>query len=245
MAILSLCMMIKVESPHLRTNAFDYEDGTPWEKRTVNLTYHVDLDEVTNYGRFGTEVFTIYNIDTDEVIQPVNIRVSASATPRSTSRGNYECTIKQTGTYYTYWDSGILSEPCVNFPVELGNGSNYNYYITCYGYSSEVIGVTVTISYDVYYKYESGGGETFTLPANWVQSTTGDSMEQPSLPTVTTAVSPEDASHALSDWAVIPQKIKDAALALRPTIVYFFEQKYVTFLVLFLIMASLLAWFLH
>ena len=246
MVTLSLCMTIKVVSPRLRTNAFDYEDGTPWEKRTVNLTQTVNLNGSTNDGRpMGTATFTIYNINTDDVIQPLNVRVSVSGSQTGSNSGGYRCIITEPGTYSVFWDSGRLTEPCVNYPVQLGGLSSQTYYAQCYGYSSAVYAVTVTITYDVYYKYESGGGETFTLPADWVQNTTGDSMEQPSLPTVTTAVSPEDAARSLSDWAEIPQKIKDAALALRPSIVYFFEQKYVTFTVLFLIMASLLAWFLH
>lgn len=239
-------MTIKVVSPHLKTNAFDYEDGSPWVKRTVNLTQTVTLDSTTNDGTdTGTAVFTVYNISTDDVIQPLNVRVSVSGSQYNTKSGQFRCVISEPGTYHTWWDSGKLSSPCVNCPVQIGGLASEQYYAQCYGYSGAVYAVNVTISYDVYYKYESGGGETFTLPADWVQSTTGNSMEQPTLPTVTTAVSPENASQTLSDWAEIPQKIKDAALALRPAIVYFFEQKYVTFAVLFLIMASLLSWFLH
>lgn len=246
MVTLSLCMTIKVVSPRLKTNAFDYEDGSPWVKRTVNLTQDISLNSETSYGaKMGQGVFTIYNINSDEVIQPMNVRVSVSGRQSSNYTGDFRCIISQPGTYAVFWDSGRLSAPCVNYPVQIGGLSNESYNLQCYGYTANVYAVTVTITYDVYYKYESGGGETFTLPADWVQNTTGGSLEQPSLPTVTTAVSPADASHTLEDWAEVPQKIKDAAFALRPAIVYFFEQKYVTFVVLFLIMASLLAWFLH
>lgn len=246
MVTLSLCMTIKVVSPRLRTKAFDYEDGSPWEKRTVNLTQTVDLNGSTSDGRpRGQASFTIYNINADDVIQPVNVRVSVSGSQTGSNSGDYRCMITEPGTYSVFWDSGRLSEPCLNCPVQLGGLSSQTYYAQCYGYNSNVYAVTVTITYDVYYKYESGGGETFTLPADWVQNTTGNSMEQPSLPTVTTVATPSDASENIDQWLTIPTKINDCANFFGAIIINIFELKYVTFIVLFGIICSLLIWLLH
>lgn len=239
-------MTIKVASPRLRTNAFDYEDGTPWEKRTVNLTQTVDLNGSTSDGRpRGQASFTIYNINTDDVIQPVNVRVSVSGSQTGSNSGDYRCMITEPGTYSVFWDSGRLSEPCLNCPIQLGGLSSQTYYAQCYGYNSNVYAVTVTITYDVYYKYESGGGETFTLPADWVQNTTAEPSSQVELPTVTTVATPSDASENMDNWLTIPAKITDCANFFGVLVSNIFELKYVTFLVLFGIFCSLLIWFLH
>lgn len=230
--------------PTLKSNAFDYEDGTPWEKRTVNLSYYVELDQQTSYGHTGSATVTIYNINTDDVIQPLNARVSVSPSLRGTSAGDFSCVIKDPANYI-YWDSGILSSPCVNFPIQLGRQNYNNYFLYCDGYSPNVVGVMVTITYDVYYKYDSGGGETFTLPADWTQNTTADIKTQPSLPTVTTAATPSDASENMDEWLTIPTKITDCANFFGSIIVNIFEMKYVTFLVLFGIFCAVLIWFLH
>ena len=246
MAILSLCMMIKAELLPLRANAFDYEDGSPWVKRTVNLTQTINLNGSTNDGRpYGQSSFTIYNINTDEMIQPLNVRVSVAGSQIGSNSGAYRCTITEPGTYSVFWDSGRLSEPCINCPVQLGGLSSQTYYAQCYGYSSAVYAVTVTITYDVYYKYETGGGETFTLPADWVQSTTGSALEQPTMPTITTAVTPSDASENFDNWITIPTKITDCANFFGAVIINIFEMKYVTFIVLYGILCALLVWFLH
>lgn len=237
--ILSLSLIVLGVSPTLKSNAFDYEDGTPWEKRTVNLTYNVSLN-----NEYGESSFIIYNLNTDNVIQPINARVSVSASLRGSSVVNFACVIK-TPDNYIVWDSGILSAPCVNFPIQLSRAGYQNYNIYCYGYSPNVDSVTVTISYDVYYKYESGGGETFTLPADWTQNTTADIKTQPSLPTVTTVASPSDASENMDEWLTIPTKLTDCANFFGAVIVNIFEMKYVTFLVLFGIFCAVLIWFLH
>ncbi len=234
-----LSLIALAVSPTLKSNAFDYEDGTPWVKRTVNLTYNVSLE-----NEYGEGSFTIYNLNTDDIIQPINARVSVSASLRGSSVANFACVIK-TPDSVIVWDSGILSAPCANFPIQLSRAGYQNYYLYCYGYSPNVDSVTVTISYDVYYKYESGGGETFTLPADWTQNTTADIKTQPSLPTVTTAATPSDASENIDQWLTIPAKITDCANFFGAIIINIFELKYVTFLVLFGIICALLVWFLH
>ena len=243
--ILFLSLTLTGAFQPLKTKAFDYEDGTPWEKRTVNLTYYVSLNYSSGNGYgSGDGSFTIYNINTDEVIQPLNVRVSVSASKRGSSVANFRCSIKDPSNYLCF-DSGVLSSPCVNYPIQLSRAGYQNYNIYCYGFSPDIDAVNVTITYDVYYKYESGGGETFTLPADWTQNTTAPPSSQVELPTVTTVATPSDASENMDNWLTIPTKITDCANFFGAVIINIFEMKYVTFLVLFGIFCAVLIWFLH
>lgn len=243
-------MITAVASPTLQSDsAWDWDSSAPWSKQTVTQRYRLSYNYTSSSGAlvYG-ETFSLYTLDDDTVVQPVNVRISASCAPYDNQSYRARVSIAQSGYYYNnVYDSGSFTSPIINYPVQWDTDVD-RFDIEMYIFSSESIrSCEVSITYDVYYRdpSEEATQESFTLPPDWTQNTTAATSPQVELPTVTTVASPSDASENMDNWLTIPTKITDCANFFGAVIVNIFEMKYVTFLVLFGIFCAVLIWFLH
>lgn len=245
-------MITAVESPTLQSNsAWDWDSSAPWSKQTVTQRYRLSYDYTSSSGALVyNEIFNLYGIDEDTVIQPVNVRISASCAPYDNVSYRARVNIHPAGIYNNVFDSGTFTSPLINYPIEWDNDAD-RWQVDMYIFSSESISsCEVSITYDIYYRdpaidVEVPTEEPFTLPPDWTQNTTAATTPQVELPTVTTVATPSDASEHIDQWLTIPTKITDCANFFGAIIINIFELKYVTFLVLFGIICALLVWFLH
>lgn len=245
-----LCLTPSVVSPTSQSDsAWDWDSSAPWSKQTVTQRYRLSYHYTSSSGAlvYG-ETFSLYTLDDDTVVQPVNVRISASCSPYDNQSYRARVSIAQSGYYYNnVYDSGSFTSPIVNYPVQWDTDVD-RFDIEMYIFSSESISsCEVSITYDIYYRDPSEGAtqEPFTLPPDWTQNTTAATSPQVELPTVTTVATPSDASENMYNWLTIPTKITDCANFFGAVIVNIFEMKYVTFLVLFGIFCAVLIWFLH
>lgn len=230
-------------------SAWEWNSSAPWSKQTVTQRYRLSYQYKSDSGAlvYG-ETFNLYTLDDDTVVQPVNVRISASCAPYDNKSYRARVTIAQSGYYYNnVYDSGSFTSPIINYPVQWDTDVD-RFDVEMYIFSTEDISsCEVSITYDIYYRDSSEGAtqEPFTLPPDWTQNTTAVTSPQVELPTVTTVATPSDASENIDKWLTIPTKIADCASFFGTIIGNIFELKYVTFLVLFGIICALLVWFLH
>lgn len=246
-------MIISGALPISQSNAaWDWDTSAPWSKQTVTQRYRLSYRSTSSSGAlvYG-ETFSLYTLDDDTVIQPVNVRVSASCAPYDNQSYRARVSITQSGYYYNnVYDSGSFTSPIVNYPVQWDTDVD-RFDVEMYIFSSESIAsCEVSITYDIYYRdpeinVEVPTEEPFTLPPDWTQNTTAATSPQVELPTVTTVATPSDASENIDKWLTIPTKIADCANFFGVVVTNVFELKYVTFIVLFGIICALLVWFLH
>jgi hypothetical protein len=233
-------------------SAWDWDSSAPWSKQTVTQRYRLSYNYTSSSGALVySETFSLYTLDDDTVIQPVNVRISASCAPYDNAPYKARVSIAQSGYYYNnVYDSGSFTSPIINYPVQWDTDVD-RFDVDMYIFSSESISsCEVSITYDIYYRDPAIGvgvptEEPFTLPPDWTQNTTAATSPQIELPTVTTVATPSDASEHIDQWLTIPTKITDCANFFGAIIINIFELKYVTFIVLFGIICALLIWFLH
>lgn len=245
-------MILTGVSQPLRSEAsWDWESSAPWSVQTVTQRSRLSYNYTSSSGaEVYSETITLYALDDDTVIQPVNVRVSASCAPYDNQSYRARVNIHPAGYYTNIYDSGTFSSPIMNYPIDWDSSTN-RWTIDMYIFSSKSISsCEVSITYDIYYRdpaidVEVPTEEPFTLPPDWTQNTTAATSSQVELPTVTTAVTPSTASENIDSWLTIPTKITDCANFFGAVIINIFEMKYVTFIVLYGILCALLIWFLH
>lgn len=246
-------MITTVASPTLQSDsAWDWDSSAPWSKQTVTQRYRLSYHYTSSSGAlvYG-ETFSLYTLNDDTVVQPVNVRISASCAPYDNATYKARVSIAQSGYYYNnVYDSGSFTSPIVNYPVQWDTNVE-RFDIEMYIFSSESISsCEVSITYDIYYRdpaidVEVPTEEPFTLPPDWTQNTTAATSPQVELPTVTTVATPSDTSENIDQWLTIPTKLTDCAAFFGVLIGNIFELKYVTFIILYGIICALLIWFLH
>lgn len=244
--------------------AWQWTDTAPWSKRTVSTHFSYTglgngyFDEYQNMYIIDGDWVRLTlpeSYDTDTYIAPVNVRISASCgTLHNRDESDYY--IQPSFTFdltsgkndnWLVWGS-LTQSPIINYPVP---NPDTNYYwirfrvsvpsdVPSYKFYSDTIQYTVT--YDIYYRDSSGGA----LPDGWSENTTAPSATLPDdLPTVTTAVSPDDTAEQISGLLEFPSGLLDGMHYLRDTIAQFLGLRYVSFIVVLGLICALVAWFLH
>lgn len=239
-------------------------DSAPWSKRSMSETYNFtasdfsidDRSSLTNgYGLFRTDTFDLFEnveiYDTDNYISPRNLRLSMSCT-LSQSGGN----LSQMPNYQvTFYDDENDTEtmiscnqsPVINYPLpdSLTIPSTARLWVVNpkSARSLDSLYVSITVTYDIYYRDNGGTGGGGGVPPSWTQNTTAPPVENVTIPTVTTLVG--DPAVSARQYLIPPEKILDAFLLVRETTSQLFSLKYMTFLVCFGIILALISWLLH
>lgn len=251
-------MMIKVELPTLSANAWEWIDEAPWSKKTVSVSKQItdwssDPNNTTPYmcgSISGIEVF-----DSDSYIAPKNLRVTLTGSSQNhfSTGGSLEfCLYLNPEGYGTInpfasdWTSCLINCPISNDCLNDGGYMFYQIYARRGGSSAGSVGpqvrqCTLTITYDVYYKDHSQGGNE--LPSDWVQNTTGAAPETVTgIPTVTTAADPSDTLDGIVEDV---NGLQDSFSMLFQLFRNIWSLAWVPTIVLLSILCGLLCWFLH
>lgn len=259
----------------LSSKAWEWTDSAPWSKRTVSYKFeYTGLGNGQFTEREGMYFidgeFQNLNLpekyDTDTYIAPVNIRLSCGGinTLHNRNQGDYASSTYEVQPKYAIdvrtghssrgpWllSTSMMDSPIINYPLppyETYNSRDYRIAVrisipdstpVSYFFSDSVY---FTITYDIYYRDGSGGN----LPDGWAENTTAPTATLPDdLPTVTTAVNPDDTAEQISGLLEFPSGLLDGMHYLRDTIAQFLGLRYVSFIVVLGLICALVAWFLH
>lgn len=261
-------MMTTVGFPasSLSSKAWEWTDSAPWSKRTINTRaayngfdgYSVYENEDTYFldGKWK-QLAIPEQYDTDTYIAPVNIRISV-ACPTLRNVDDNSIYIQPSFTFDLTTGSrdnmivkgSLTQSPIINYPVP---NPDTNYYWFRFrasvpkgsvpSSSFYTPDVNIIVTYDIYYRDTSGGG---ALPDGWSENTTAPAATLPDdLPTVTTAVSPDNTAEQISGLLEFPSGLADGMHYLRDYVAQFLGLRYVSFIVILGLICALVAWFLH
>lgn len=248
--------MIRAGSQTLNAKAWEWVDEAPWSKKTVSVSTQItdwssdpnNLTPTKSGVLSGIEVF-----DSDSYISPKNLRVTltgssqnhfSSGSPLQFCLYLDPSSMASVHKFETDWTECIINCPIPDNTVTSYGNIYYYIYARRGGGSNlgpQVKLCTLTVTYDVYYKDHSQGGQE--LPSDWVQNTTGAAPETVTgIPTVTTAADPSDTLDGIVEDV---NGLQDSFSMLFQLFRNIWSLSWIPTIVLLSILCGLLCWFLH